>query len=1285
MRDSFLSLILTAAFASAATLGRHDSGIGGMEAAIDTAGHVHAASLNESTEKQTPENSDCVWDAWNDWSVCQFTCGGGQAIRVRKVKKMATGNGLACDNNVKEIRECHKNACPVDCHWDDWETWGACSVTCGPGTRRKSRGKKQDQQFGGAACEGNSTLEGSCMDQECPVDCKWSDWGSWEGCSKSCGTGQRSRYRSVAQVKNSAGADCPAPDSQTESCGMVNCPVDCVLEDWTAWDTCDVSCGQGNTQRTRKVKTTPIYGGRDCDARLEKKSCNQGLCPVNCQLSDWTEWGACSHTCVSNGTNGTTGTAKRIRIVVQKNNGRGAECGNLEETTACNPQKCPIDCTISDWTAWSDCSTSCGAGFVERTRAVETEAGYGGKTCIDHDLTYERRLCTKDTCPVDCAWSDWQDWRSCSVTCGSGSSLRMRLVKTPVMHGGKQCAGEPQQSRECNEMFCPQHCKWSAWTALEDCSTSCGQGSHRLTRSFAVTAQYGGSACSGNSSKVTECNLRECPIHCVWKDWSEWGSCTTSCDKGVRSRAREVDIPAQHGGLDCGINGTKDTEVASCPNLPACPLDCTWDDWTDWQGSCSVSCGSGFLRRSRTRKHYEQDGGHPCYGTEDDEQVCTEDPCPVNCELSDWGDWLECSATCGISGQHIRQRSVTREHAHGGLPCIDGQKKDFKDCSLSPCPVHCEWADWTDWSVCTRTCNGGQSSRHRVERINALHGGRPCVGTTTEEQICNADGCPKHCKWSDWTEWSCCDKTCGGGEKLATRSVLVKAEWGGDLCDGSPERKDACNSMGCPQDCVWASWTAWSLCTALCDGGEMSRTRNRLQPSLNGGKLCEGDTSESCSCNMQACPKDCKWSQWSEWTTCSMSCGPGGRINRTRVVAEKRLNGGDACLGAALEEAECNNMECPIDCVWQEWSEWTSCSVSCNGGITKKVRDHNSSARNGGRPCLGNNTESKACGTQLCPIDCTYGEWDQWSDCSSTCGVGQRFRTRVRHAEEYGGSPCVKTMEDIEDCRNEENSAACPNTTLTTFPLLRKELSVNSTRSALPSSIKDVVNITGGTSAPANDPISTLTKEISPTKFDQNTVAAIAGVLGLNVGVEAEAVVGRESMPSAMRRAFSILANCEEEAVSVELTKLTDAAPEGDKANVKIVYSISIKEGDRNDGNATKVADIISQQDMNKVDQIFNRSVQGFGLATFKVVSLTVTLLPVREDGMLDVQDAQGKIAAGLLAQNSESAHRVLSSSISEHIQSSVQPGLPMKSKAASSCLTLALPVAAATAVMSHF
>lgn len=1025
MQRAAFWLALTATATSASNLIRNDRRADkfadrAVEATIHRDGRVETGDNAEARGKQSPENIDCVWEAWGDWSVCQFTCGSSESIRTRKVKLMAEGTGQACDNNVKESRECHFNACPEDCIWDDWHTWGACSMTCGPGTMRRYRGKKQDSQFGGAMCVGNATLEAACLDQECPVDCKWSAWASWEGCSQSCGGGRRSRYRSVAQVKNSAGADCPSPGSQTESCGLVTCPSDCVLEDWSAWEPCDVTCGTGNTQRTRKVLVNPSYGGRQCEARLQQKTCNPGHCPINCQLSDWTEWDDCSHSCTSSEA---IAAKSRRRDVIQLNNDLGEACGKLNESTACNLHRCPIDCKMSDWADWSECSASCGAGAIERTRDVETHSMYGGAACLDANSTFQKRMCVKDTCPVDCVWSDWQDWRGCSTTCGTGSSLRMRLVQTPAMHGGKTCAEEPQQSRECNARFCPQHCTWAPWAAIEDCNVSCGGGSHRQTRGFDVTAKYGGNPCYGDATRVSSCNTEPCPIDCQWADWMDWGACTSSCESGQRKRSRHFSIPAQYRGLPCVGSGT---EISPCPGLSACPVDCEWDDWTAWQ-KCAVSCGSGWKRRTRVRKQYQKAGGHTCYGTEDGEEACSIEACPVDCVLNDWSQWSVCSATCG-SGRHVRKRPVLTHNTEGGKPCDQSNMIEYKACVASPCPIHCAWGEWAEWTMCTRSCAGGLSSRNRAENVSAEFGGKLCSGSTEQEQVCNAEGCPKDCKLSEWTEWSCCDKTCGGGQRMATRSVLALPEWGAAACDGGLERAEVCNNFECPQDCVWGNWSAWTLCSSTCGAGEMNRSRAKMVREEYGGKPCPGAAVEECTCNNEGCPVDCGWSAWAEWSVCSKSCS-GGIMNRTRSVETKREHGGEPCTGNDTQSAPCGGDACPVDCVWADWNDWGRCTATCNGGIATRSRERRIRAANGGMPCAGNFTLSETCNKNPCPVDCTFGEWDTWSECSTSCGQGQIFRTRVKHTELHGGKPCPDNVTETKSCANNQNTQLCSNPT----------------------------------------------------------------------------------------------------------------------------------------------------------------------------------------------------------------------------------------------------------------
>lgn len=57
--------------------------------------------------------------------------------------------------------------------------------------------------------------------------------------------------------------------------------------------------------------------------------------------------------------------------------------------------------------------------------------------------------------PVDCVWANWWEWEECSESCGTGDAERTRAVSVPAAHGGKQCPGTPQETKECNTDACP--------------------------------------------------------------------------------------------------------------------------------------------------------------------------------------------------------------------------------------------------------------------------------------------------------------------------------------------------------------------------------------------------------------------------------------------------------------------------------------------------------------------------------------------------------------------------------------------------------------------------------------------------------------------------------------------------------------------------------------------------------------------------------------------------------------------------------------------------------------
>ena len=64
------------------------------------------------------------------------------------------------------------NFIAVNGGWATWGSWGACSVTCGPGTQTRTRTcSSPTPQGNGATCPGSSTSSQACQDMVCIRTC----------------------------------------------------------------------------------------------------------------------------------------------------------------------------------------------------------------------------------------------------------------------------------------------------------------------------------------------------------------------------------------------------------------------------------------------------------------------------------------------------------------------------------------------------------------------------------------------------------------------------------------------------------------------------------------------------------------------------------------------------------------------------------------------------------------------------------------------------------------------------------------------------------------------------------------------------------------------------------------------------------------------------------------------------------------------------------------------------------------------------------------------------------
>jgi hypothetical protein len=228
-----------------------------------------------------------------------------------------------------------------------------------------------------------------------PIDCEWAAWSSWF-CPVTCGGGTATRSRSIHVESSCGGESCKGQDVETmDQCAPLPCPVDCEVSQWSDWSMCGASCGpKALESRTRKVEKPAANGGMPCPASLnDSRACGPACCPENCIVSNWSGWSACSVTCGR-------GLLTRTRSVSRPAQCDGTCLDDLSESTQCNaPSQCTlpaVDCDISAWSAWSKCSASCGAATKTRARVVRTEAANGGQPC-PIDLS-EVDLCNSPSC-----------------------------------------------------------------------------------------------------------------------------------------------------------------------------------------------------------------------------------------------------------------------------------------------------------------------------------------------------------------------------------------------------------------------------------------------------------------------------------------------------------------------------------------------------------------------------------------------------------------------------------------------------------------------------------------------------------------------------------------------------------------------------------------------------------------------------------------------------------------------------------------------------------------------
>jgi len=436
-------------------------------------------------------------------------------------------------------------------------------------------------------------------------------------------------------------------------------PVDCVLSDWSPWSACSATCGTGTQSRTRTILTEPANGGTACGDLSESQDCNTDPCPLNTDCIG--SWSTCTADCID-----------KIYTVTTPQSGTGTECEAADGATeACLPGdgECPINCTYTEPDP-SDC-TECGVEIQGSATSIPSE-----RVSECNDIPRYTCAAGDGECPQNIACEG--TWSECTAACETAS--QRTFTETRAQSGtGAACP----EAVDCNpgDGGCPlnTNCVGSWSTCTADCSDK---------RYTVTTPQSGqGRACESADGATRPCAAGEgdcpaesnsnsnsnSPIHCVLSEWSPWSECEGPCDSiGIQTKTRTVVTPAQNGGNPCD----RQRESQRSCNTAPCPVDCVMSPWSPWS-DCTESCGAGTQNRRRHVETGPEHGGSPCETNIEETIPCTGNECPVDCELSSgWSKWSDCSSFW--SGTKTRNKRIITAPQNGGTPC--GNLSESKNC-----------------------------------------------------------------------------------------------------------------------------------------------------------------------------------------------------------------------------------------------------------------------------------------------------------------------------------------------------------------------------------------------------------------------------------------------------------------------------------------------------------------------------------------------------------------------------------------------------------------------------
>ncbi|XP_032901589.1 thrombospondin type-1 domain-containing protein 7A isoform X1 [Amblyraja radiata] len=994
------------------------------------------------------------WSEWSPCSKTCYSATSPKGFRARtsSINQFPVGGGKECPS-LEEQEPCSPEGEGVPpCATYLWRTteWSECRVDsllnqqdrrrgnqtalCGGGIQTREfycvqanenllsylntlKEKEASKPVDNKMCTGPTPSTTQMCQIICPIECEVSPWTAWGPCTyESCQDPQgkkgfKLRKRQITNEPTGGIGNCPHLH-EAILCDDPSCYSWQIVKLGECLPDNGSECGPGiQTPEVQCVNSIKVVDRNLCNEAIYPVpvSC-EVPCPKDCVLSKWSGWSSCSYTCSGKTTEGKQMRARSILAYAEEG---AAQCPNisaLQEVRSCNEHPCVIHhwqtgpwglciedlsvAGLNSSTSWSGEAT-CAVGMQTRkVICVRVNVGQvGPKKCPESLRPDTVRPCLLP-CRKDCIVTSYSDWTPCPLSCKDGDDStakqsRHRIIIQLPSNGGHDCPDTLVEDKDCESPRVCNNYRWKThkwrrcqlvpWYIRQDspgAHETCGPGLQ--TRALSCRKQDGGqvdmSYClkwAGTMPFLTQHCQLPCQDDCQFTNWSKFSSCTGDCGT-VQTRRRTIvgKSKKREKCRNTQLFPLIETQFCPCDKYTAQPLG-NWSDCILPEGKMDTMLGM-----------------------------------KVQGDIKECGRGYRYQAlACRDQNNRLVESARCNRHAYIEEACV------------IPCPSDCKLSEWSNWSRCSKSCGSGVKVRSKWLREKPYNGGRPCpkLDHVDQAQVYEVVPCHSDCSQYVWIAepWSVCkvstvDLKDNCGEGVQTRKVRCMQntvdgpiEFVEDyLCDPEemPLGSRQCK-LPCPDDCVMSEWTTWSKCPLPCNSSA-TRERSALPLRQPGeGKPCPAETkTEPCHLN-----KNCFHYTYNvtDWSTCQLSekavCGNG---IKTRMLDCVRSDGKSVDLKYCEEmgaekpwqmNASCT-VECPVNCLFSDWSPWSDCSQSCGlGGEMLRKRTLIQPFQGDGRPCIMQLEQSKPCLIRPC-YRWQYSEWGHCKVEDAQCGNGMKFR-----------------------------------------------------------------------------------------------------------------------------------------------------------------------------------------------------------------------------------------------------------------------------------------------------